>query len=75
MVHGDATPTNFYFDKENVIAIDFEKMKSADRCWDLGFIAAELKHYFMWRKHDGWAAEPFIRHFLWEYASHNNNIQ
>jgi len=68
IVHGDATPTNFLFDKERVTAIDLESMKWADRCWDLGFIAAELKHHFMWRMGDGLAAEPFIGHFLWEYA-------
>ncbi|MDH5695212.1 MAG: aminoglycoside phosphotransferase family protein [Dehalococcoidia bacterium] len=68
IVHGDATPTNFLFHDKNVIGIDLERMKWADRCWDLGFIAAELKHHFMWRTGDGWAAEPFIGHFLWEYA-------
>ena len=68
IVHGDATPTNFLFESGNVTAIDLENMKRADRCWDLGFIAAELKHHFMWRAGDGWAAEPFIGHFLWEYA-------
>ena len=68
IVHGDATPTNFLFDGNMVVGIDLEKMKWADRCWDLGFIAAELKHHFMWRIGDGWAAEPFIGHFLWEYA-------
>jgi aminoglycoside phosphotransferase (APT) family kinase protein len=68
IVHGDATPTNFLFDNGNVTAIDLESMKWADRCWDLGFIAAELKHHFMWRTGDGRAAEPFIGHFLWEYA-------
>ncbi|MFX0202338.1 MAG: aminoglycoside phosphotransferase family protein, partial [Candidatus Hodarchaeota archaeon] len=68
IVHGDATPTNFLFDNENVTAIDLESMKWADRCWDLGFIAAELKHHFMWRAGNGWAAEPFIGHFLWQYV-------
>ena len=68
IVHGDATPTNFLFDNGNVTAIDLESMKWADRCWDLGFIAAELKHHFMWRTGNGWAAEPFIGHFLWEYT-------
>ena len=68
IVHGDATPTNFLFDEGNVTAIDLESMKWADRCWDLGFIAAELKHHFMWRTGDGWAAEPFISHFLWQYT-------
>lgn len=69
IVHGDATPTNFLFDNGNVTAIDLESMKLADRCWDLGFIAAELKHHFMWRAGDGWAAEPFISHFLWQYVT------
>jgi aminoglycoside phosphotransferase (APT) family kinase protein len=68
IVHGDATPTNFLFDNGNVTAIDLESMKWADRCWDLGFIAAELKHHFMWRTGNGWAAEPFIGHFLWQYT-------
>ena len=68
LVHGDATPTNFLFDGPEVLGIDLERMKWADRCWDLGFMAAELKHHFAWRSGDGWAAEPFIGHFLWQYA-------
>jgi len=68
IVHGDATPTNFLFNDQEVIGIDLERMKRADRCWDLGFMVAELKHHFMWRMGNGWAAEPFIGHFLWEYA-------
>jgi len=68
IVHGDATTTNFLFDKGNVTAIDLQDMKWADRCWDLGFIAADLKHHFIWRTGSGQAAEPFISHFLWEYA-------
>jgi hypothetical protein len=70
IVHGDATPTNFLFGDHEVTGIDLERMKWADRCWDLGFMAAELKHHFLWRSGDGWAAEPFIGHFLWEYAAH-----
>lgn len=70
LVHGDATPTNFLFHGQAVIGIDLERMKRADRCWDLGFMAAELKHHFMWRMGDAWAAEPFISHFLSEYARH-----
>lgn len=67
LVHGDATPTNFLFQRNMVSGIDFERMRWGDRCWDLGFLAAELKHHFMWRTGNGWAAEPFIGHFLWEY--------
>jgi len=68
IVHGDATTTNFLFDKGNVTAIDLQDMKWADRCWDIGFISAELKHNFMWRTGSSQAAEPFISHFLWEYT-------
>ena len=68
IVHGDATPTNFLFHHQKVTGIDLEKMKWADRCWDLGFMAAELKHNYLWRAGDGFKAEPFIGHFLWEYS-------
>lgn len=69
VVHGDATPTNFVLHRHEVVGIDLDKMKYADRCWDLGFMAADLKHHFLWRTGDSWAAEPFIGHFLWAYAS------
>lgn len=75
VVHGDATPTNFLFDRENVTGIDLERLRWDDRCWDLGFIAAELKHHFMWRMGNGWAAEPFIGHFLWQYAAAYGDIR
>jgi aminoglycoside phosphotransferase len=75
VVHGDATSTNFLLEDGNVTAIDLEKMKWSDRCWDLGFIAAELKHHFMWRTGDRWAAEPFIGHFLWQYAVEYGDAQ
>ena len=70
LVHGDATPSNLLFGRGlSVIAIDLERMKRADRVFDLGRIAGELQHYFLQggNKH---AAEPFIGHFLWEYACH-----
>jgi hypothetical protein len=73
-VHGDATPTNFFIHHQKVTGIDLEKMRNGDRCWDLGFMAAELKHHFFWRMGDKWAAEPFIGHFLWEYAAALGNI-
>lgn len=69
VVHGDATPTNFFLHRHEVVGIDLDKMKYADRCWDLGFLAADLKHHFIWRTGDSWAAEPFIGHFLWAYAA------
>ena len=71
LVHGDATPGNFLFGKGlNVIAIDLERAKRADRVFDTGRIAGELKHFFFQATGDRYAAEPFIGHFLWEYACH-----
>ena len=71
LVHGDVTPTNILFgDGPWVIVIDLERMKPADRVFDLGRVAAEIKHFFMQYTGDKWRAEPFIGHFLWEYACH-----
>jgi hypothetical protein len=71
LVHGDATPSNLLFGRGlSVIAIDLERMKRADRTFDLGRIAGELQHYFLQATGNKHAAEPFIGHFLWEYACH-----
>ncbi len=69
MAHGDATPTNFLFHHEKVTGIDLEKMKRTDRCWDLGFLAAELKHGFLIENKSTWESEPYIRSLLLEYAA------
>jgi hypothetical protein len=57
-VHGDATPTNFLFgDGLWVIAIDLERMKLADRVFDVGRLVGEIKHFFMQYAGDGdWRA-------------------
>lgn len=71
MVHGDATPENFIFGHDlSVVALDLERAKRADRVFDTGRIAGELKHFFMRATGDRHAAEPFIGHFIWEYACH-----
>jgi aminoglycoside phosphotransferase (APT) family kinase protein len=71
LVHGDATPANFLMgDGLQVTAIDLERMKRADRVFDVGRIAGELQHAFLQAGADKYAAEPFIGHFLWEYACH-----
>lgn len=71
LVHGDVTPSNILFgDGPWVIVIDLERMKTADRVFDVGRIAAEIKHFFMQHTGDKGQAEPFIGHFLWEYACH-----
>jgi aminoglycoside phosphotransferase (APT) family kinase protein len=69
-LHGDATPANFLFGPGmDVAAIDLERMKRGDRMFDVGRVAGELQHAFM-RAGDRHRAEPFIRHFLWEYSGH-----
>jgi len=70
-LHGDATPANFLFgDHMDVAAIDLERMKREDRMFDVGRVAGELQHAFMRDAGDRHRAEPFIRHFLWEYSCH-----
>jgi len=71
LVHGDATPSNFLFgDGLNVMAIDLERMKRADRVFDVCRIAGELQHFYLQATGNKAAAEPFIGHFLWEYCCH-----
>ena len=71
LVHSDVTPANILFgDGLWVIVIDLERMKSADRVFDLGRVVGELQHFFIQYANDKWLAEPFIGHFLWEYACH-----
>lgn len=70
MLHGDATPTNFIFPAgAGVVAIDLERMRAGDRMFDVGMICGELKHAYMWMTGDRFASEPFIGHFLREYAA------
>jgi hypothetical protein len=71
LVHGDATPQNFLFGMGmDVTAIDLERIKYADRVYDVGRIAGELQHFFIMERGDKFAAEPLIQHFLHHYASH-----
>jgi aminoglycoside phosphotransferase (APT) family kinase protein len=70
LVHGDVTPTNFIFHPETgLTAIDLERMRTADRAYDLGFLAAELKNHFAWRILRSEASEPFINHFFQAYCA------
>jgi aminoglycoside phosphotransferase (APT) family kinase protein len=71
LAHGDVTPANILFGEGLwVIVIDLERMKLADRVFDLGRVVGELQHYFMQQTGEKLLAEPFIGHFLWEYACH-----
>ncbi|OLN28070.1 hypothetical protein DVDV_1816 [Desulfovibrio sp. DV] len=70
-VHGDATPSNFLFGRgQDVYAIDLERMHRDDRVYDVGRLCGELKHCFLQMTGNIDRAEPFVGHFLWEYAGH-----
>ncbi len=69
LVHGDPTPSNLLIGHgSDVTAIDLERMRWADRAFDLGRLCGEIKHFFFRATNDPMNAEPFIGHFLWEYA-------
>jgi thiamine kinase-like enzyme len=71
LVHGDATPTNFLFPSGGeMVALDLERLKTGDPVWDLGMVCGEIKHAYLWLRRDKGGSEPFIRHFLLEYARH-----
>lgn len=68
LVHGDANPTNFLWDEDNYLrVIDLERLSWGDRAFDLGFVAAELKHLFWYHSGNSFASEPYIQHL---YASY-----
>ncbi len=67
LVHGDATPTNFLFPDGRAVALDLERLRVADRLWDLSWVAGELKHAWGWRTGNFPAAEGAIRHFFHAY--------
>ena len=71
LVHGDATPANFFCgDGMYVIRFDMERVRRSDRLFDVGRICCELQHFFCRNTGNKYRAEPFIGHFLWEYATH-----
>jgi aminoglycoside phosphotransferase (APT) family kinase protein len=71
LVHGDVTPPNVLFgDELCVTAVDLERVRLADRVFDLGRLTGEIKHFFMQYAGNKDLAEPYIGHFLWEYAGH-----
>ena len=50
------------------MALDLERLRAADRLWDLSWVAGELKHAWAWRTgHAAAAAEPAIGHFFTAY--------
>lgn len=72
VVDGDANPTNFLWNEDGYLTvIDLERLSWGDRAFDLGFVAAELKHLFWSHSGDPFASEPYIQHL---YASYFNGL-
>jgi aminoglycoside phosphotransferase len=78
LVHGDATPTNFLFPPHGgrgaspygaAVALDLERLRAADRLWDLSWVAGELKHAWAWRTGHAAAAEDAIGRFFAAYLA------
>ncbi|MGA9753803.1 MAG: phosphotransferase [Desulfobaccales bacterium] len=69
LIHGDATPTNFLFPDGRAVALDLERLRAADRLWDLSWVAGELKHAWGWRTSNVHGAEEGIRQFLRAYLT------
>jgi len=69
LLHGDATPTNFLFPDERVVAIDLERLRPGDRFFDLSWVAGEIRHAWGWRGCAFEESETAIRHFFRSYIS------
>jgi Phosphotransferase enzyme family len=68
VVHGDANPTNFLWREDNYLTvIDLERLSWGDRAFDLGFVAAELKHLFWCHSGNAQRSEPYIQHLYATY--------
>lgn len=67
LVHGDATPTNFLFTNGQAVAVDLERLRLADRLFDLSWVAGEIKHAWGWRFRDFPGSEAAIGHFFRAY--------
>lgn len=77
LVHGDATPTNFLFPDHGgrggpphrAVALDLERLRPADRLFDLSWVAGELRHAWGWRTGRADGAEGAIGHFFAAYLT------
>jgi hypothetical protein len=68
VIHGDANPTNFLWNDDNYLTvIDLEKLSWGDCAFDLGCVAAELKHLFWCHSGNASRSEPYIQHLYARY--------
>jgi aminoglycoside phosphotransferase (APT) family kinase protein len=68
LTHGDATTTNFIFpDDDNVVAIDWERLKIADPAADIGRLAAEITHSVRQQGGSGAEVDRLVEHLTSAY--------
>lgn len=71
LIHGDATPANILFaSPHEATAIDLERLRYDDAAVDIGYLVAELKHWFFRWTDDPTAGEWTIQHVYRSYAAH-----
>lgn len=68
LVHGDATVSNFIFNKNKLYVIDLERSGYRDQTYDTGMLAGELFGLAMICTGNPYKADPFIGHMFWSYA-------
>lgn len=72
LIHGDATPTQFLFPFDHdLTVIDLEHLCLGDTAADIGFLAAELKHHFLWHTGHRLESEPYIRQLYDDYVRYS----
>ena len=68
LIHGDARPAHFLFTGEGeTTAIDLEHLRHGDCAEDIGKMAGEMRHLFLWHGSSPQAAAPLARHFIDQY--------
>lgn len=68
LIHGDATTTNFVFpDDTSVVAIDWERLKTADPAADIGRLAAEVSHSLRQQGGSGTEVASQVEHLISSY--------
>jgi serine/threonine protein kinase len=76
IIHGDANPQNYIFNHDKLYIVDFESSyDQANFVHDLGIVSAELKNFFWYKTGKCEEAEPYIGHFLWQYAKNEDLFQ
>jgi aminoglycoside phosphotransferase (APT) family kinase protein len=73
--HGDATTTNFIYDRDRLVAIDLERSKFRDPVYDLGMLAGELFNTALCATANPYRADRYLGRLYWKYAGNFRDQQ